>query len=281
MENKKEQVIRETKLLVKLFLEYNESDIDLAKRTGLSSSTVGRRLTNRDIILLCFPSNGERLFEIIKEKRKYNLNRGKAIGSQTSIINYLNNTPKLRLDIIYKDEDKQMQFLSHLVLHFRCKPALISELFGFDEDDITTKLLDFNKGCYESFNYLFYKDNYDQEQAKINVIDYYRNLIEAISKKDIATKNVLIREISDNKVIEFKNNHTNGDIKDDNDILTLLRYQLKYAVSNRKMGEKFHFDDANYARRVRKLIENNQELQNRYELLVNYNLESAVSQWKV
>ena len=133
MENKKEQVLRETKLLVRLFLKTNASDEELSKMTGISSSTVGRRLTNRDIILSCFPANGERLFEIVREKRKYNRERGKVIGNQTSVLNNFNGTPKLRLDVIYKDERKQLKFLSHLVLTFRAKLPLISELFGFEE----------------------------------------------------------------------------------------------------------------------------------------------------
>ena len=119
MSDKQKEIMEETVMLVNLFLETNESDILLGERTGISSSTVGRRLTNRDTILKCFPDNGERLYEIIKEKRKNNLQRGKIIGSQASKLNnleFMNDTPKLRLDVLYRDERKQTWLLSQLAL---------------------------------------------------------------------------------------------------------------------------------------------------------------------
>lgn len=284
VENKKEQVMRETKLLVKLFLKTNASDTELSKMTKISSSTVGRRLTNKEIILMCFPTEGERIFEIIKEKRKYNLQRGKKIGNQSSILNNIefnNNSPKLRLDVIYSDYNKQMQFLTHLILHFRVQLPLLCELFGFEQNKILDELLKFNEDSKFSIEYLFFTDTYNQELAKENVINYYRDLINAISKKDIATKNVLIREIGDTKIKMFKEQHKYGDIKSDEEILTLLDYQLKYAISSKKLAEKYKFSRVQYMRRVRDITANMPELNMRFEELTSYHKESSLSQWKM
>lgn len=281
--SKKEQIIKETTLLVRLFLETNESDLELSKRTGISSSTVGRRLTNKEIIVTSFPKNGERIYNIIKEKRKYNLQRGKIIGNQSSLLNYMeikSNTPKLRLDIIYRDYNKQLKFLSHLALHFRAKFPLLEELFGIDAKKLLNDLIKYNENCYESLLYLFYQDNTNQEYAKANIIEYYRNLIDAISKKDISTQNVLIREIGDSKIVKFQAQHKNGDIKSNEDIMTLLNYQLKYAISSKKLAEKFNFDRAQYVRRVRDITSNMPELNMRYEELTDYHKERNFSQWK-
>ena len=284
MENKKEQVMRETKLLVNLFLKTNASDTELSKMTKISSSTVGRRLTNKEVILMCFPEKGERIYEIIKEKRQYHSQIGRIIGNQLSTLNnatLYNNSPKLRLDVIYNDYNKQMQFLTHLILHFRIQLPLLCELFGYEQNKILDELLRFNKDITLSLEYLFFKDNYNQELAKREVIDYYRILIDAIKNKDIATKNVLIREISDYKIKVFKDRHNFGDIKSDQDILILLNHQLKYALSNSKLAEKYNFNITQYIRRVRNITSNIPELNKRFEELTDYYKESSMSQWTI
>lgn len=284
VENKKEQVMRETKLLVNLFLKTNASDTELSKMTKISSSTVGRRLTNKEVILMCFPEKGERIYEIIKEKRQYHSQIGRIIGNQLSTLNnatLYNNSPKLRLDVIYNDYNKQMQFLTHLILHFRIQLPLLCELFGYEQNKILDELLRFNKDITLSLEYLFFKDNYNQELAKREVIDYYRILIDAIKNKDIATKNVLIREISDYKIKVFKDRHNFGDIKSDQDILILLNHQLKYALSNSKLAEKYNFNITQYIRRVRNITSNIPELNKRFEELTDYYKESSMSQWTI
>lgn len=270
---KQKEVMEQTILLVNMFLETNESDIELSRKTGISSSTVGRRLTNKEVIKKCFSEKGERLYEVIKEKRKNNLQRGKIIGNQISILNNLqliDNNPKLRLDVLYKDYPSQIKFLSHIALTFRTNLDTLSNLFNISKKELENEIMKSNESCYESFYYLFYKDHTNQELAKARLIDYYRDLINAILKKDIETVNVLIREIKDTKIKEFKEVHKFRDIKTDEEIMTLLNYQLKYSLSNNVMADKFHFDRTTYAQRVRKLIDDNPELKSRYEDLIKY-----------
>ena len=70
-----EKMIKETRQLVNLFLRTNKSDIELSRMTGISSSTVGRRLTNEFGILKAFPERGAEIYELIKENRQKNLQR--------------------------------------------------------------------------------------------------------------------------------------------------------------------------------------------------------------
>lgn len=264
---KEQKILDETILLVKMFLETNLSDIELSNRTHISSSTVGRRLTNKDVILKCFPNNGEKIYELIRQMRKSNLKRAKELGSFTSMVNNNENITKLRLDAVYKDKLDQVKFLSHLALYFRAKLPLLSNLFNISEKELLNDLIVNDNGCYESLLYLFYQDNFDQELAKSRIIEYYKELINAISKKDIEMHSYLINLIGDSKVIDFKLNHKSSSISNE-DAINLLMYQLKYSLSNNKMKEKFELDITNYKNMIEKIIKNNEELKERYASLV-------------
>ena len=264
---KEQKILDETILLVKMFLETNLSDIELSNRTHISSSTVGRRLTNKEVILKCFPNNGEKIYELIRQMRKSNLKRAKELGSFTSMVNNNENITKLRLDAVYKDKLDQVKFLSHLALYFRAKLPLLSNLFNISEKELLNDLIVNDNGCYESLLYLFYQDNFDQELAKSRIIEYYKELINAISKKDIEMHSYLINLIGDSKVIDFKLNHKSSSISNE-DAINLLMYQLKYSLSNNKMKEKFELDITNYKNMIEKIIKDNEELKERYASLV-------------
>ena len=265
---KEQKILDETILLVKMFLKTNLSDIELSNKTHISSSTVGRRLTNKKVILKCFPSNGEKIYELIREKRKDNLKKAKVLGSLTSKINNNESISNLRLDAVYRNKTDQVKFLSHIALYFRAKLPLLSTLFNISEKELLNDLIVNNNSFYESLLYLFYQDNFDQELAKSRIIEYYKDKINAISKKDAEMHSYLINLIGDSKVAYFKLNHKSLDSNED--AMNLLMYQLKYALSNDKMREKFELDENDYINKVENIIKDKEELKERYKSLVSF-----------
>ena len=127
-EKQQEYILAETRYLVEYFLNTNKSDIEISKATGISSSTVGRRLTNKQRIVEAFPEDGLGKYNKVMERRKANLARAKIIGGQTSRLNNsiingkskdFSGTTKLSLDILYPNEEQQWEFLMHIALCFR------------------------------------------------------------------------------------------------------------------------------------------------------------------
>ena len=266
--------IEETKLLVNLFLESFSNDEVLSQMTGISKSTVGRRLIDKDYICKAFPINGEELYELIREKRQENKHSGNVLGGQTTLLNHaytmdesgkLAGNTKLRLDCLYKHPLSQYKFLLHAALTFRLHLDTLSSLFQIDEQVLSEELYKVAKGAYESLNYLFLHDGKDQLKARDNFLIYYRQLLNAIREKDEVEKKRLLEVISDAKVIEFKKNHKlNGRLSDD-DILTLVNYQLKYALYGDTIEYTFDISRKTYQKRVNELLENYPEIKREYE----------------
>jgi len=282
-EQEEKDILEKTKILVKRFLETNESDIELSLKTGISSSTVGRRLTDKARILKLYPENGEEIFSLISTKRSENQLKGKALGGQTSVLNhgylkdengrFLGNT-KFRLDLIFDREDLQIKFLKHLILTFRAKLPLITELFPFTEKDILEKIL-YNSGeggTYISILYLFYHDTTNQDIARRNIIVFYRDILNAIKDNDVTAKKYLLSQVSDYQVLQFRKEHQPGTKINDQQLGLILNYQLKYALNQRQIADIFNIDQANYSIKLKKYLSDKPELQVRYEALCDYNL---------
>ena len=274
-----EQIIKQIKLLVTLFLKYNESDIELSERTGISSSTVGRRLTDKERILKAFPDNGEKLYNVIAKKRKENKYNGKVMGGQISMLNHSenNDNTKLRIDLIYNDEERQIRLLKHMALTYRVKLPLLAELFGIDENTLLDKLLEVSGESYNSLMYLFYHDFSDQEIARRDLISFYQLLLVAKKRKDTTTQNLLIRKVSDYHMQEVIKKHEEGKAYTDNEIETILKYQLKYALSSSQIAKMIGIRGNSYNERVLKLIELSPELKEQYDVLANYKQVSFIN----
>lgn len=278
------KMIEETIKLVNLFLQTNASDIELEKLTGISSSTVGRRLTNKQRILAAFPFSGEDVYKEIMLRRKNNLHKAKVLGGQTSMINniYLKDeigkfvgSHKLRLDVFYDDADKQMMFLLHLALTFRLKPSSISDLFQIDEKELLEKLVIISGNAYNSLLFLIYHETFDQNVAKTNVVSYYRDLLNAKRKKDDATQKELLNKVTDalaSEIIASKKSLEDFTL---DELEVLLRYQLKYTLSIIDLANTFNIDAKIYEERVPFILEHNPDLKERYEFIISFNLSSG------
>lgn len=271
--------IDETKQLVELFLATNASDIELSKQTGISSSTIGRRLTDKSKILKAFPENGEKVYTQIKEKRQQNLQAGKVLGGQTSMVNniYLNGNigkfegcHKLRLDVITANELQQWELLMHLALTFRLKLTTLAELFQIEEQQLLGKILTYNKKAYNSLLYLFYRDETDQEIAKEKFIHYYRELLKAIKVKNEAELTELLAQANDVKITEFASKRTPFTPLSDNEVGLLIDYQLKYGLTSLAIARKFGIDVTNYQKVTYNYLSDKPYLKERFDALLDY-----------
>jgi len=284
-----EKILEETKLLVETFLKTRESDIDLGKRCGISSSTVGRRLTNKDRIVALYGQNGDEIYKKVMAIRNENLQRGKMIGSQTSMLNHVKegemiNSPKLLLGVFFASPEKQQQFLFHLALTTRAKPQLLEELFGIDQNEIV-ELFEKTVGpsAYGAIKYYLEIDDYDQELAKSKILTLYRDMLLANKNNDKKEKVRIIKEVTDDKAAKFRKkwqdyvdnktevNRKSCKLISDEEIEVVLRYQLKYALTDYIVAEQFYINRPNYRLRVQQLLENNMELYRRYEQLADRN----------
>lgn len=252
-------VICQTKLLIDLFLKTNSSDIELSKMTGISASTIGRRLINEQVYRICFGNNYLETYERVRKNRQDNLQKGKEIGGQTTFLNhgYLKNQdgefngpiPKLRLDYLIEGTKlSEENFLRRIALHFRLQPATLAKLFQIDEKSILDSWSDKSGFAYKSLLYLITMDTTNQMLAQELFMSFYIDALNARKNKNVKRLVELLNIILDKKALELMKREPHSKINDEA-IGTMISYQLKYALSTSSTAKLFNANKTSFSAR--------------------------------
>lgn len=267
-----EQIIKETKKLVKMFLLTKESDIELASKTGLSSSTVGRRLTNKKRILSTFPDKGEKIYSVITRLRKQNALNGKILGAETSKMTYGSDEVKQKLNIktLGTTESKQYNVLKHLILTYRPKLSLLSELFQISETELYDKLLAVSNDVKDALKYIFEFDNTNQDIAKNNIILFYQDLLAAKKNKDTFGYKEVISRVDDSKFQILIQNYKHNNNLSNTDVELVLQYQIKYCRNKMGACKTLGISYEEYDGKVSQILSDDHKLFSQYKQLLEY-----------
>lgn len=184
---------------------------------------------------------------------------------------------KIVLNNLFKSNLNKKSFILETALVFRLNLDSLFLLYDIDQIfNVSTKeelykkmLTDYYMIDY-SLKYLFSNDNTDQNIAINNFINYYNKLMIALKMHNETYKEYLDM-LSDHEINDIKRKETFE--LTDNDYLTILNYQLKYAIPTRMIEKEFDIYRTTYTRRINKLLEQNPILQEKYQNLMNYDID--------
>ena len=100
---------------------------------------------------------------------------------------------------------------------------------------------------------------------------YYHSLLNAARNKDLEERKRLVALIGDSKAVELKKRRNPGDKFTEEDLETLIRYQLKYALTATDLAYIFEINRSTFQKNVKKFLEGREELKKEYEYLMDYN----------
>ena len=256
----------ETKTLVELFLNENLNYLEIYEKTHIPFDRIKARLTNVFILKKLYGIKSQEIYTAI-------------INKMQQLSNEKRPEPKLKVELFYKRLEDQRQFLIHLALTFRATFKTIEELFNISLDNLFAQTDEYTYSV--AFNYLNV-ELLDQEEVKRKIIAYYKEYLDAYRNKDIEKIRKLIRSVTDYDIKKYKLTHVVGSPFTSDDIIALLKYQLKYGLSNNKMGEIFHIDSTKYSKNVYMILEQEQykDLKIRYERLMDYNISLGTRHYR-
>lgn len=291
--DKNERLIKETRLLYELFNKTNFSDkkmelflknLDKQNKTvskhfeyikDMSSATIGRRLTNIENYKIAFPYNFQELFDEVQAKRQENLYNGKKTGAKNSHLKYSMeyNTSKISLRDFKLTDNQLNNLLTHIILSFRIHVDTLSKLLDISEDALKRRIVDTNYGnnfSSKAIEFILNKDVSDQEVATQKFLNFYFNYVNAEGKEAL---NELLKTITDHDAKILAEKRISGDPLNDEELLTMLKFQLKYVLAQHELEAFFKVDSGNYRRRLNKLFEDtvNDEMKSYYEYVTDYN----------
>ena len=184
----------------------------------------------------------------------------------------------LNLEKYAENKNVQNKLIANMALTFRTNGKTLSTILEKDPDTIYHELAsvmgDTVSGKSHSLDYLFNYDHYDQKEAYANFMGYYDKLTDILDreyndpKKAKFVKKLTLNVIDDEYVSKLK---FKGDNYTEEEVLAIIRYQLKYALSQLTIGKEFGILRNSYAKRVSRILPEHPDLKTRFDELSVYN----------
>lgn len=169
--------------------------------------------------------------------------------------------------VMFKSEIEQNEFISLCSLEFSLTLVTLSNLLGMTEEEVYKRVVDRNPKYNNSMQFQIAYSDEDQVLAKQKFMQYFYKICIAYSKKDIEEYKRLLRKIKDADFFEMLANKK--DFYTDEEIIRIVKYQIKYKLSNHQISELCNIADSNYRRRISKLLEKYPKLQSKYQALAD------------
>lgn len=175
------------------------------------------------------------------------------------------------LDQMFPTEEKKMIFLGKCILTFGLRLDGLSEILKMDKNELYKKIMNNNREIDSSLIMVFNHGMKNQDKAKNDFLSFYDRLCKACLEKNKDKISEVLEILSDKKALEIKkrlkiikDSKKNEPVRlTDEEVLMILRYQIKYMTNPSIIENMFRIDRTSYSKRVRKLWE-------KYPMLVSY-----------
>lgn len=260
----------------KLLVDENKTISEIALILGTTENVIYRDLTNR----LCnlHELDPGTVTEIMLDKAKIVLQK----HSLNNLINKCKHVDIHIIEKIFPSENKRYRFIGSCALTFGIRLEKLSEIFDIPMNELEKKLYMYFPQQYESLNRLFKHGMASQDTAEEEFRSYIDDLYVALkNQKDNVSRAIeLLDFVSDKKAMEFKVRHQLQRIMSDEDILILLRYQLKHNYDVNTMSQIFDMERRTYTKRVRKLEEKYPKLVSQFDDLCAFYHQTFLRKYK-
>ena len=171
---------------------------------------------------------------------------------------------------MFPTRQKRIKFLTNCILTFGLRLETLSHLLGKDVE-ILAKEIESGNQLYTYISNVFKHGMKHQQEAVMEFESFFERLKVASLTKDKNKITIVLEEISDKEAKKIaKRDLSKLQILTDEEILTILKYQIKYMLSAMQIETIFHIENSNYARRVRKLQEKYPKLVSDFDYLSDF-----------
>lgn len=173
---------------------------------------------------------------------------------------------KNRLNKMFPRKDRQINFLTNCALTYGLRIETIADFFG---DNPTDLLRNFQSGnsLYNNLSNVFKHGMKPQQEAVAEFENFFERLTKASINKDKEKITEILEEISDKKALKIANRDKTKQLTlTDEEILIILKYQLKYFLSTEKIEKIFHVHHTIYSKKIENLKTEYPKLVSQYEI---------------
>lgn len=174
-----------------------------------------------------------------------------------------------KLEKLFPTEEVRKRFITMAILEFQLSMDDLEYLLGIDKKTLYDEYVYGNGNIGETVKKEFDFNSELPGVAKERFITYFNRLLRAIKYGNEKLAKSILEELYDKEIVKFKRNHKPGDRISDEEILAMVKYQIKYLLSTNQLGKILNIDRSNYSKRLQSLFPNYPDLQKKYDLLTN------------
>lgn len=167
-------------------------------------------------------------------------------------------------------KEKRNEFFIDCILTFGLRLSSLSKIFGYTYVELFKLVVYGNEYKQVSLNKVLNYGVIGDIEAEKNFLKFFQELVLTYQRREVAykEKNVkkymeekaryeeILDQLSDKRAISLmrKNKIVKpGTHLTDEEIIIILKYQIKYLLSSRQIEKLFPIDNSNYSKRVKKL----------------------------
>lgn len=184
------------------------------------------------------------------------------------------------LEIMFPNGPKRKQIVSLCVLTFQLSLETLEELLGIDKEILYNNLVVANGNLGSHIDFIFKHYCETQDVAKEKFIKFYERLLRAFRYRNKKLFIAILSEIDDSCVVNLKNNHKLGSSYTDEEILMIVKYQIKYSLTIQSLLNTFHISKKVYTARLKEILPNYPDLQTKFEFLMDFYRKSSKDKWQ-
>lgn len=160
-----------------------------------------------------------------------------------------------QLTQLFPNKNKRSNFLIKVILTFGIRLDALSKVLSVDSEKLYRDIYSCGTSYATSLLLVLEKGMKKQDVASAEVQNYFNNLFLAAKKKNVEEIKKIMEVISDKEALELLNkiNNSRHIVWKDEEIVIMLKYQIKYMLTSMDIERIFHIENTNYARKVRAL----------------------------
>ena len=184
------------------------------------------------------------------------------------------------LRVMFPNDLKRKQIISLCALTFQLSVESLEELLGIDKEILYNNLAVANGNLGSHIDFIFKHYCEIQDVAKEKFIKFYERLLRAFRYRNKKLFIAILSEIDDSQFVNFKNNHKLGSSYTDEEILMIVKYQIKYSLTMQSLLNTFHISKKVYTARLKEILPNYPDLQTKFEFLMDFYRKSSKDKWQ-
>ncbi len=156
---------------------------------------------------------------------------------------------------LFPNKNKRSNFLIKVILTFGIRLDALSKVLSVDSEKLYRDIYSCGTSYATSLLLVLKKGMKKQDVASTEVQNYFNNLFLVAKKKNVEEIKKIMEVISDKEALELLNkiNNSRHIVWKDEEIVIMLKYQIKYMLTSMDIERIFHIENTNYARKVRAL----------------------------